>query len=95
MALPDLPPLSGDLCIRALVGAGWLPVGWTDGRCTLARGSERLVVPRLPVLDPSALAHLIEGRVLPLEFIRALEQIYARDLARLRPGPNNVDPHGH
>jgi hypothetical protein len=82
--LPDLPPISGDLCVRVLLACGWLPVGWTEQTCALEHEGTQILVPRHSPLDPDLLADLLyTGRIVPLAFIMALERICAQELATI------------
>jgi hypothetical protein len=71
----NVPIVSGDDCVRALVDTGWSPVERTDRIWRLERGEEMLIVPRDPVLDLHWLLSLLDtARVLPSEFVAALQR---------------------
>ena len=78
--LPAFPRVSPSLCARAFVACGWTAVEW-DGLHVMLEGprGQRIFIPREDVLDPEAVARLVQSAGLrPLEFIDALETVCER-----------------
>jgi hypothetical protein len=79
--LPEFPSASGDLCAKALIRLGWIPVAWSQGMYSLIRGGERIFVPRGSVLDHRRIDALLRrAGVPPLTFIDALESVCEREI---------------
>jgi hypothetical protein len=81
---PELPSLSGDLCAKALIWLGWIPIAWSRGLCLLVRSGERIFIPRAVELDHQSVDRLIrQAAVTPLEFIEALECLCEQDIQEM------------
>src|SRR5579863_4240426 len=81
MQSPELPRITGDRCVCALVALGWIPERWSERSVELRRdplqfhGTPYLTVPRGGALEPDALAAILRSAGLtPFRFVAALER---------------------